>query len=98
MKTFKEQIADQCELIQDDLTCILDGIDEDYDNPKMLDHACQAVVDRLKVLKDQLDETFIITNEKTDNGGVPVNRFRIKLPENCMVNVNEETGEVIIEV
>lgn len=33
-----------------------------------------------------------------ENGGVSVTRYRVKLPENCEVNIDEETGEVIIDV
>jgi len=35
--------------------------------------------------------------EILDNGGVPVNRYRIKLPESCEVNIDEENGEIIID-
>lgn len=54
MKTTKEQIAeldDQCELIQNDLQCLLDGLPDET-----IDNACQIIVDRFKILKDQLEE------------------------------------------
>lgn len=50
----KEDLANQCEQIQDDLMCILDGIED-----RIITNACQAVVDRFKVLKaivSNLDE------------------------------------------
>ena len=41
----------------------------------------------------------IMTVEKApDNAGVPVTRYRIKLPENCVVDIDEEAGEIIIDV
>lgn len=44
----KSDLEDQCELIQDDLICVLDGIDE-----RILDNVCQVIVDRFAVLKEK---------------------------------------------
>jgi len=41
------KISDLCELIQHDLTCVLDGQDND-----LVDKACQIVVDRVKQYKE----------------------------------------------
>lgn len=43
----EKDIADQCELIQDDLASILDGVDNET-----LNLVCQVIVDRLNILKD----------------------------------------------
>lgn len=91
-KTYKQQLADQCQLIQDDLDCILDKY------PEQFGYACEMIVKRFTTLKEQLDQTVVITSEKgPDNGGVPVTRFRVRLPENCEVNIDEENGEIIID-
>lgn len=39
-------LNDQCEQIQEDLMCILDGLDDE-----MLDNVCQVIVDRFNILK-----------------------------------------------
>lgn len=41
----KQQLEDVREQLQEDLQCILDG-----DDPKKINDACQAVVDRFAVL------------------------------------------------
>jgi hypothetical protein len=41
----KKDIEDQRELIQNDLACILDGLDLD-----VLNRVCQVVVDRMEIL------------------------------------------------
>jgi hypothetical protein len=40
-------LTDQCELIQDDLSCILDGI---ADEDRILTNADQMIVERVKIL------------------------------------------------
>jgi hypothetical protein len=45
----EKDIADQCELIQDDLACILDGVDNET-----LNAVCQVIVDRLAILKGKI--------------------------------------------
>ena len=40
-------IDDQKQLIQDDIECILDGLDNEY-----VERVCQVVVDRLNILKN----------------------------------------------
>ena len=47
----QQNLANECQLIQDDLACILDGFDE-----KILDNACQVVVDRFKILLESLKQ------------------------------------------
>ncbi len=47
-------LENQRELIQDDLSCILDGI-KDYD--RILTNADQAIVDRFEVLLAKVDES-----------------------------------------
>lgn len=90
MKTFKQQLDDQCELIQNDLQCLLDGLPDET-----IDHACQIIVDHFTNLKAQSLEVMIETGP--ENGGLPVTRYRVKLPENCEVNIDEENGEIIID-
>ena len=46
----KGELANQCQSIQDDLDCVLDGIDQDF-----MDRSCQVVVDRFKILKELVD-------------------------------------------
>jgi hypothetical protein len=41
------KIVNQRELIQDDLICVLDGVDD-----RVITNACQVVVDRMKILED----------------------------------------------
>lgn len=45
-----------------------------------------------------LNPLDIETTEGSPNGGVPVKRVTIKLPENCEVNIDEEKGTVIIDI
>jgi len=45
----ERDIAQQREQIQDDLLCILDGIDQ-----QILDDVCEVIVDRLNILRDKL--------------------------------------------
>ena len=51
MNITKQDLADQRELIQDDLMCILDGLDQ-----QVLDRVCQVIIDRIKILEDKLEE------------------------------------------
>lgn len=46
-----QDLKDQCEQIQIDLQCVLDGIDD-----RVMTNACQVIVDRFKILKDKLAE------------------------------------------
>ena len=46
----KQDLLDQRELIQNDLQCVLDGLDED-----IIDNACQVIVDRVQILLDKLE-------------------------------------------
>ena len=52
-------LTDVQELIQNDLICILDG-----NNQPLIDHACQAVVDRFKQLKQSSHTHYV----KLSNG------------------------------
>ena len=47
----EQDLKDQCEQIQNDLFCILDGIEDD---DKILDTICQMVVERFGILRKQL--------------------------------------------
>jgi len=47
----EQDLKDQCELTQNDLDCILDGIDN-----TMMTNVCQVIVDRFKILQDKLKE------------------------------------------
>ena len=44
-------VSDQMELAQDDISCILDGIDD-----KTLTKVCQAIVNRFNIVKDAIKE------------------------------------------
>lgn len=46
----EKDIRDQMELTQDDLMCILDGIEDE-----IVSHACQVVVERMNILLDKLN-------------------------------------------
>jgi len=46
----EQDLLDQRELIQNDLDCVLDGIDQ-----QILDNVCQVVVDRFKILIGQCE-------------------------------------------
>lgn len=41
----------QCELIQNDLICILDGLDK-----QTIDNVCQVIIDRFKILENKWSE------------------------------------------
>lgn len=45
----QKDLLDQRELIQNDLQCLLDGLDE-----ALIDNACQIVVDRIQILLDKI--------------------------------------------
>lgn len=47
----KQDLLDLRELIQDDLICVLDGQED-----RLVDNACQVVVDRMKPLWDKLKD------------------------------------------
>ena len=51
MLTVKD-IEEQRERIQDDLICLLDGLDQE-----IVDNVCQVVVDRLNDLKAKIEQT-----------------------------------------
>jgi len=44
-------IKDQKELIQDDLLCILDGLDD-----SILNNVCQVIVDRLEIIETTVED------------------------------------------
>lgn len=44
-----QQLTSQSENIQNDLLCVLDGLDND-----ILDNVCQVIVDRFNILKGEL--------------------------------------------
>lgn len=44
-------IVNQRELIQDDITCILDGLDDE-----IIDRVCQVVVDRMEIVLNLVKE------------------------------------------
>ena len=46
-----KDIDEQCEQAQEDILCILDGIDDQ----QILAHVCQVIVDRMNILKKKLD-------------------------------------------
>lgn len=49
MKRIHEFIRDQRELAQNDLQCILDGLDDD-----IVDNCCQVIVDRFNLVLNEL--------------------------------------------
>jgi len=51
MKTIIQEVIDQREQIQDDLLCMLDGLDDEF-----LENVCQMVVDRFKFILDTINE------------------------------------------
>lgn len=51
----KVTTQDACQLIQDDLMCILDEVIP----TKMMDDVCQVVVDRFKELNDSLIDRIV---------------------------------------
>lgn len=46
----KQDLEKQCELIQNDLMCVLDGIDD-----TVMTNACQVIVDRFEILKSKIN-------------------------------------------
>lgn len=50
MDITKKDLVDQCELIQDDLMCVLDGNGLD---DRVLNNVCQVIVDRIKILQEK---------------------------------------------
>lgn len=44
-------VRNTCELIQNDLDCILGGIDNEY----IMDRVCQMIVDRMHDLDENID-------------------------------------------
>jgi hypothetical protein len=56
-KTAPEQVvADQMELIQNDIDCILDGYDDDDET---LTNVCQVIVDRLTIIRQAIESEDI---------------------------------------
>lgn len=51
MSLTEKDLRSQCELIQDDLLCILEGLDN-----QVLDNVCQVIVDRINILKEKLSK------------------------------------------
>ena len=51
----KKDLEDQRELMQDDLCCILDGLEDE-----VLDDVCQVIIDRMAMLIPKVDD-----NEKS---------------------------------
>ena len=47
----RKDIEEQRELMQDDIRCILDGIDDQF-----LDNVCQVIVDRCRILISKLED------------------------------------------
>ena len=47
LRSLWSTVDDQCELIQDDLLCLFDGMSQE-----VLDKMCQIVVDRFQAIKD----------------------------------------------
>ena len=43
-----QDLLDQCELIQNDLDCVLDGLDD-----TIISNVCQVIVDRFNILKSK---------------------------------------------
>ncbi len=58
MNITKQDLADQRELIQDDLMCVLDGLDQE-----ILDRVCQVIVDRIRILENKLDKFTSADND-----------------------------------
>lgn len=51
MAITKKDLDEQREQIQEDIMCILDGIDDET-----MDHICQVIVDRFKILTGKFNE------------------------------------------
>jgi len=45
----QQDLNNQCELLQDDLMCVLDGLEDTF-----LTNVCQLVVDRFKILQEKI--------------------------------------------
>ena len=50
MQITKQDLEEQREQIQNDLQCVLDGLDEE-----LIDAVCQVIVDRMNVLLTKLE-------------------------------------------
>lgn len=46
----KQDLDEQREQIQEDLACVLDGIDDEF-----MTRVCQVIVDRFKILEEKLN-------------------------------------------
>ena len=55
----KDKIIQQREQLQEDLRCILDGVDDSF-----LDNVCQVVVDRMNILVAEVDAKADFTAEE----------------------------------
>lgn len=64
MSLTEKDLVDECELIQDDLLCVLDGLDE-----QMLDGVCRVIVDRIEILKNKLSSHTNIGDNRYDHLG-----------------------------
>ena len=53
MALTRRDLKEQCEQIQENLVCILDGLDE-----KVIDAVCQVVVDRFDILAKLSEENI----------------------------------------
>ena len=51
MSLTKQDLLNQSQLMQDDLSCILDGIENE-----ILDNACEMIVERINILINKLEE------------------------------------------
>ena len=51
MKLTKQDLLDQQEQMQEDLMCVLDGLEE-----RVITNACQVVVDRVNILIEKFEE------------------------------------------
>lgn len=47
----EQDLKDQCEQIQQDLLCVLDGMDV-----STLDNVCQIIVDRIEILRNKFKD------------------------------------------
>lgn len=50
----RSKLLEQREQIQNDLLCLLDGLDQDY-----LDKACEIIVDRFEILLEQYQQKIL---------------------------------------
>ncbi len=58
-KTLELELKNQCEQIQEDIMCILDGVD---DEDRLVTLACQVVVNRFNIMLGNL--RFLLDGEK----------------------------------